>query len=365
MAGIWPVGGKGGKIGAPARPAGQQQWMMQQQQPQAETFICYCTEDKDEIGIETLAGEYREEGANHGRKFFKKTQIPGDEDINVYLYFWDDRDGEAFTGWWFGNEVGGDQVWSRSKLATQKPPKSGWTIPWDGVVKPELVVKSKQVFQLMVKNTFVDFFREEAGGDLRRAQSSPPLKRVQQQQQTPVQQPQREPRTPRQGGAPLFTEPVVPVVIQGTGPQDWPTLSEALVRKGNGPATSRTKQPAADNTRSTKKGTAKQKGQVKRGRASQMDRPAAHEPVISQSKQQSAHGSATSHLQQQVADRSGAHNRSFAPDASDAMKRQGAGQADSTAAHEPVIPRSKLHSATAGKPWNTRPRARGAWRRHC
>lgn len=167
------MGGKGGKVGAPARPAGQQQWMMQQQQqrpggviqpvagkdmrqaappqqPQAETFICYCTEDKDEIGIRTLVGEYREEGANHGRKFFKKTQkIPGHEDINVYLYFWDDRDGEAFTGWWFGNQVGGAQVWSRNKQATQKPPKSGWTIPWDGEVKPELVVapaaESKQV----------------------------------------------------------------------------------------------------------------------------------------------------------------------------------------------------------------------------
>ena len=27
------------------------------------------------------------------------------------LYYWDDRDGVAFSGWWFGPKIGGDQAW--------------------------------------------------------------------------------------------------------------------------------------------------------------------------------------------------------------------------------------------------------------
>jgi len=110
---------------------------------QAEKIVVHCTSDRDEIGIRTLVGEYVEEGSNHARKFYKKTQkIPGHEEINVYLYFWDSRDGDSFSGWWFGNQVGGAQVWSRNAQATQRPPRSGWTIPWDGDVKKELVVES-------------------------------------------------------------------------------------------------------------------------------------------------------------------------------------------------------------------------------
>ena len=26
------------------------------------------------------------------------------------LYYWDDRDGVAFSGWWFGPKIGGDQA---------------------------------------------------------------------------------------------------------------------------------------------------------------------------------------------------------------------------------------------------------------
>jgi hypothetical protein len=34
------------------------------------------------------------------------------------LYYWDDRDGSDFSGWWFGPKVGGDQA----------------GMPWDAVV---------------------------------------------------------------------------------------------------------------------------------------------------------------------------------------------------------------------------------------
>lgn len=115
-------------------------------------IVVFSTAEKDEIGIRTLVGEYAEGGTNHGRRFYKKMQtIPGHEDINVYLYFWDERDGPAFAGWWFGNQVGGAQVWSRNQVTSLHPPKSGWTIPWDGEVKKELVVMSGAEKQAMDK----------------------------------------------------------------------------------------------------------------------------------------------------------------------------------------------------------------------
>ena len=61
---------------------------------------------RDEIGIQTLVGEYAETGANHGRKFYNKIRkIPGHEDVKVYLYYWDPRDGPEFSGWWFGEVI--------------------------------------------------------------------------------------------------------------------------------------------------------------------------------------------------------------------------------------------------------------------
>ena len=34
--------------------------------------------------------------------------------MTVLIYFWDDRDGPTFSGWWIGPKVGGDQVWSHA-----------------------------------------------------------------------------------------------------------------------------------------------------------------------------------------------------------------------------------------------------------
>mmetsp|Transcript_140529 Transcript_140529/g.365619 ORF Transcript_140529/g.365619 Transcript_140529/m.365619 type:complete len:1956 (-) Transcript_140529:48-5915(-) len=86
----------------------------------------------DEIGIQTLVGDYLEKGTNHGKKFYQKTQkIAGHEDIDVFLYYWDARDGADFSGWWFGDQVGGSQVWARSTTHGAAPPRVGWKVPWD------------------------------------------------------------------------------------------------------------------------------------------------------------------------------------------------------------------------------------------
>jgi len=95
---------------------------------------------KAEIGIQTLLGDYVERGTNHGKKYYQKVQkIEGHEDIKVFLYYWDQRDGADFSGWWFGDQLGGSQVWARSPSHTPTPPRVGWKIPWDAA-KAELGV---------------------------------------------------------------------------------------------------------------------------------------------------------------------------------------------------------------------------------
>lgn len=87
---------------------------------------------RKEVGIDTLVGDYAERGENHGKKCYEKLQkIPGHEEMKVFLYYWDNRDGADFAGWWFGNEVGGSQVWARCISHAPQPPRAGWKIPWD------------------------------------------------------------------------------------------------------------------------------------------------------------------------------------------------------------------------------------------
>lgn len=97
----------------------------------------------DELGVETLLGEFLETGTNHGKKFFKRVKAPNGEESPVFLYFWDERDGADFSGWWFGDQVGGSQVWSRCERSDPLPPTGGWRIPWDGPVRTNLAVKNE------------------------------------------------------------------------------------------------------------------------------------------------------------------------------------------------------------------------------
>jgi len=107
-------------------------------------FIAFSTVARDDIGIRTLVGQYMElDKPNHGRKTYRKMErIAGHEDTDVCLYYWDERDGADFCGWWFGSQVGGAQVWSRNASKAMVPPRSGWTVPWDGPVKGDFHVMS-------------------------------------------------------------------------------------------------------------------------------------------------------------------------------------------------------------------------------
>jgi len=68
---------------------------------------------------------------NHGKPTYKKDEQSNGMD--VMCYFWDDRDGADFGGWWFGPKVGGDQVWCYHPDKTSKvPPSNSWKVPYDG-----------------------------------------------------------------------------------------------------------------------------------------------------------------------------------------------------------------------------------------
>lgn len=100
-------------------------------------LVVECASSTDELGISTLAGSYVEVGVNHGRKVFRRKEA----DQACFLYFWDDRDGDNFSGWWFGEKVGGAQVWSRCESDDALPPEAGWRIPWDGDINADLRVR--------------------------------------------------------------------------------------------------------------------------------------------------------------------------------------------------------------------------------
>eukprot|EP00747_Dinoflagellata_sp_TGD_P197729 gnl/TRDRNA2_/TRDRNA2_69467_c0_seq1.p1 gnl/TRDRNA2_/TRDRNA2_69467_c0~~gnl/TRDRNA2_/TRDRNA2_69467_c0_seq1.p1 ORF type:complete len:938 (-),score=322.79 gnl/TRDRNA2_/TRDRNA2_69467_c0_seq1:66-2777(-) len=80
-----------------------------------------------------IKGSYSVTGSNHGKPVYKKDA--GGSAV-VLIYFWDERDGAAFSGWWFGPKVGGDQVWAYngSGAGAAAPPVAGWQVPWDGPV---------------------------------------------------------------------------------------------------------------------------------------------------------------------------------------------------------------------------------------
>merc|ERR1719271_1006794 len=80
---------------------------------------------------EMVRGTYLAHGSNHGKPVYKRE--------GVLIYFWDDRDGETYNGWWFGPKVGGDQVWAyNANKASPMAPQSGWQVPWDGQVDSSL-----------------------------------------------------------------------------------------------------------------------------------------------------------------------------------------------------------------------------------
>merc|ERR1719247_1284426 len=89
-----------------------------------------------------VRGSFQLVGENHGKPTYKKDgQVNG---LDVMSYYWDERDGPGFCGWWFGPKVGGDQVWAyHTDKNAAMPPQTGWKVPYDGPVDPTFVISYK------------------------------------------------------------------------------------------------------------------------------------------------------------------------------------------------------------------------------
>ena len=64
---------------------------------------------------EIVKGTYFRQGVNHGKPVYKKKpeNVPDDDDdLDVLIYYWDERDGDDNCGWWFSPSVGGEMVWA-------------------------------------------------------------------------------------------------------------------------------------------------------------------------------------------------------------------------------------------------------------
>merc|ERR1712139_251678 len=63
------------------------------------------------------------------------------KNLDVMIYFWDERDGPELCGWWFAPSIGGDQVWAYHPSRTAAtPPASEWNVPHDGPIDPTFSV---------------------------------------------------------------------------------------------------------------------------------------------------------------------------------------------------------------------------------
>lgn len=85
-------------------------------------------------------GDYTKISENHGKAVYKKdVQV---NSLDILMYFWDERDGPNFCGWYFGPKVGGDQVWAHHPSRDSIPPQGGsepgptggWCVPFGGAV---------------------------------------------------------------------------------------------------------------------------------------------------------------------------------------------------------------------------------------
>jgi len=122
---------------------GQQQWGQQAaggaQNKDCTIVVTGCTHAT--VGA-IVRGSFQLVGENHTKPTYKKDgQVNG---LDVMMYYWDERDGAGFCGWWFGPKVGGDQVWAyHPDKAAGMPPQTGWKVPYDGPVDASFVLQYK------------------------------------------------------------------------------------------------------------------------------------------------------------------------------------------------------------------------------
>ncbi|CAK9029718.1 unnamed protein product [Durusdinium trenchii] len=105
---------------------------------------------------EIVRGTYFRSGSNHGKPVYKKKREvieDDDDDLDVLIYFWDERDGDENCGWWFSPSIGGDMVWAyHPSRKAAMPPSAAWNVPHDGAIDSSFSVTPQRSAEARSRN---------------------------------------------------------------------------------------------------------------------------------------------------------------------------------------------------------------------
>ena len=97
--------------------------------------IMYVSDCEDEARSKIIRGFYGISNmTNHGKPVYMKKMVPNKaKDIDVFIYYWDMRDGASWNGWWFGKRVGDIGVYAyahnpRPHVFPRLPPTANWKL---------------------------------------------------------------------------------------------------------------------------------------------------------------------------------------------------------------------------------------------
>lgn len=85
-----------------------------------------------------VRGTYSKASEHHSRPAYKKL-LGG-----AAIYYWDERDGSRYEGWWIGPFVGSNEGWCFNPSCSVVPPSTGWEVPWGEDVDATLRVSETE-----------------------------------------------------------------------------------------------------------------------------------------------------------------------------------------------------------------------------
>ena len=132
---------------------------------EVQTYILEQVVHVSDCSDSRLTGTYLMKTCNHGKPVYEK-EIASAADVNVFIYFWDDRHGKSLCGWWMGPAIGSAKVWAFNHGHHSKEnlmlPTRGWKVPWNGAVDIDLeVISDASKKDSKVKSLLADVARLE------------------------------------------------------------------------------------------------------------------------------------------------------------------------------------------------------------
>ncbi|CAE8618619.1 unnamed protein product [Polarella glacialis] len=106
---------------------------------------------KNKTISDIVKGTFHPHGINHGKIVYKKKPEPNDDpdDLEVLIFYWDERDGPDLCGWWFGPSIGGQMVWAyHPSRQAATPPSAEWNVPHDKSIDNSFTVTADQSLAL-------------------------------------------------------------------------------------------------------------------------------------------------------------------------------------------------------------------------